>query len=263
MQPFFVNLPLRYIAKDRSYLDRFIERRLAPELGIDTIIMSQVEESWHREIAAQLKSARLPCSIHLPFFDLQPGSIDEFILDATRRRLESIKKIARIYEPVHLVGHAGFTFLYVELYEEWLSRARATWAGFMDTWPGHPPLFLENVFEKSPAPLVALLAGLSGHAAGMCFDTGHWHSFSGGHASGTLLQWVQPLRGSIRHLHLHDNEGSRDQHLGLGLGSFPWEELFTALSQCALHPSITLEPHTPEDLDQSVRFMENHPEWFF
>ncbi len=54
----------------------------------------------------------------------------------------------------------------------------------MDGWPGHPPLFLENVYEKSTQPLVDLFAGLSGRNAGMCFDTGHWHSFSGGNKAG-------------------------------------------------------------------------------
>jgi sugar phosphate isomerase/epimerase len=263
MQPLFVNLPLRYIAKDRWYLDRFIERRIAPELGLDTIIMSLVDESWHREIAAQFKSARLACAMHLPFFDLQPGSLDDFILDATRRRLESIKKIAQIYEPVHLVAHAGYSGLYVEYYEEWLSRASATWAGFMKNWPQHPPLYLENVYEKSTAPLADLFEALSGHTTGMCFDTGHWHSFSGGNKAGTVGQWIAQLKGSIRHLHLHDNDGSNDQHVGLGQGAFPWEELFTALAGCSLHPTITLEPHAPQDLDQSLDFIEKHPEWFF
>jgi sugar phosphate isomerase/epimerase len=263
MQPFFVNLPLRYIARDRWYLDRFIERRLAPELGLDSIIMSRVDEAWHREIAARLSSAALPCAVHLPFFDLQPGSLDECILEATRRRLESAKKIAAMYEPVHLVAHAGYTGLYVEFYEEWLQRARETWALFMDGWPNHPPLFLENVYEKSTKPLVDLFNGISSRTAGMCFDTGHWHSFSGGNKAGTVGQWIVQLKGSLRHLHLHDNDGSNDQHAGLGQGAFPWEELFTALSECCLHPTITLEPHTPQDLDQSLEFMEKHPEWFF
>jgi len=262
MQHFFVNLPLRYIAKDRRYLDQFIERRLAPELGLDTIIMACVDDHWHRDIAARLKSVGLPCAVHLPFFDLQPGSLDDFILDATRRRFESTKKIVDIYAPAHLVAHAGYSGLYVEFYDAWLSRARETWAGFMDTWQGHPPLFLENVNEKSPKPLQDLYAGLAGHNTGICFDTGHWQSFSGGNKAGTVREWVMQLKGSIRHLHLHDNDGSSDQHMGLGQGAFPWNDFFASLAEYSLLPTITLEPHTPLDVEQSLKFMSQHPEWF-
>jgi sugar phosphate isomerase/epimerase len=262
MQSFFVNLPLRYIAKDRWYIDQFIERRLAPELGLDTLIMSGVDDSWHRDLAKRLTAAHLPCAVHLPFFDLQPGSLDDFILEATRKRLESVKRISEMYMPVHLVAHAGYTGLYVEFYDEWLKRARETWARFMDGWPGHPPLFLENVYEKSTQPLVDLFAGLSGHNTGMCFDTGHWHSFSGGNKAGTVREWVTQLKGFIRHLHVHDNDGSCDQHLGLGQGAFPWDDFFGALAENAVRHTMTLEPHTPHDMEESLEFIKKHPEWF-
>jgi len=262
MQSFFVNLPLRYIAKDRWYIDQFIERRFAPELGLDTLIMSGVDVSWHRDLAKRLASANLSCAVHLPFFDLQPGSLDDFILEATRRRLEAAKILAEIYGPAHLVAHAGYTGLYVEFYDEWLKRARETWARFMDSWPDHPPLFLENVYEKSPRPLLDLFAGLSGRNAGMCFDTGHWHSFSGGNTAGTVREWVMQLKGFIGHLHMHDNDGSSDQHIGLGQGAFPWDDFFGALSDNAVSPTITLEPHSPRDLECSLEFMKKHPEWF-
>ncbi len=89
-------------------------------------------------LPARLTTAHLPCAVHLPFFDLQPGSLDDFILEATRKRLESAKIIAEIYGPVHLVAHAGYTGLYVEFYEEWLKRARETWARFYGRLAGAP-----------------------------------------------------------------------------------------------------------------------------
>ena len=262
MQPFFVNLPLAYIARDRWYLDEFIRRRLAPELGLDAAVMSRADEAWHRDIAAALRSAGLSCAVHLPFFDLQPGSLDDFILEATRRRLDSVKKIIALYQPRHIIAHAGHAPLYTDFPGAWLERAVATWAGFMQGWPGHPVLFLENVYEQDPQPLQDLFAGLSGHNAGMCFDAGHWHSFSRGCQTKNLPDWIAALRQSIRHLHLHDNDGADDRHWGLGRGRIAWEVLFAELAKHALHPGITLEPHTGQDLEHSLDFIEKHPEWF-
>ncbi len=262
MQPFFVNLPLSYIARDPWYLDEFIKRRLAPELGLDAAIMARADEAWHRATAKALDRADIPCAMHLPFFDLQPGSLDDFILEATRRRLESVKKIVAIYQPRHMIAHAGHSHLYKELYAEWLERAIATWTGFMQNWPGHPALYLENVYEKDPQPLKDLCSGLAGRNAGLCFDTGHWHSFSSGCEANDLPAWIAALRPFIRHMHLHDNDGTSDGHLGLGLGRIPWEVLFPELAKNSIHPGITLEPHTPEDLEQSLDFIGEHPEWF-
>jgi len=262
MRPFFVNLPLSYIARDPWYLDEFIGRRLAPELGLDAAVMAQADDAWHRATAAALRKAGLPCAFHLPFFDLQPGSLDDFILGATRRRLDSVKKIISLYQPRHIIAHAGHSHLYTELYAGWLARAVATWAGFLQGWPGHPVLFLENVYEKDPQPLCGLFAGLAGHNAGMCFDAGHWHSFSSGYRKKNVAAWISSLRHSIRHLHLHDNDGACDSHLGLGQGRIPWEAFFAELAKNALHPGITLEPHTAGDLAHSLDFMEKHPEWF-
>lgn len=262
MQPFYVNLPLSYIARDRWYLDEFIRRRLAPELGLDAAVMAGADPSWHRDIAAALRAAGLPCALHLPFFDLQPGSLDDFILEATRRRLDEVRGIAVLYGPRHLVAHGGFTHIYAGLQQEWLGRAAATWTGFIEAWPGHPALYLENVYEQDPGPLQGLCARLAGCNAGTCFDAGHWHSFAGGCRKHDLADWIAALGPHIRHLHLHDNDGSGDGHLGLGQGTIPWKVLFSELAGRALHPGMTLEPHTPDDLERSLEFMARYPAWF-
>jgi sugar phosphate isomerase/epimerase len=263
MQPFFVNLPLGYIARDRWYLDEFIERRLCPELGLDAAVIAQADDAWHRDVASRLTAAGLACGMHLPFFDLQPGSTDDFILEATRRRLETVKKIAGFYEPRHMVAHGGHVHLYTEnMYGPWLERSKETWRRFLQGWPGHPRLFLENGYEKSPQPLADILKDISVLNAGICFDAGHWFSFSGGCRTRDLTEWLAAYRPYIGHLHLHDNDGSSDAHLGLGQGSFPWDEFFSGLAKNSLHPGITLEPHTPEALEASLQFMDKHPEWF-
>jgi sugar phosphate isomerase/epimerase len=258
----FVNLPLRYIHADRNYLDYFLAHRLQPELGIDVIAIEQIDGAWHQSIADAFRTAGLACAVHLPFFDLQPGSIDPAILQATRQRLISASAVARRYSPQHLISHAGFNDVYEEFYEEWLANCRTTWLEFTQSWQDHPPVYLENVYEETYKPLVDLQKSLAKKTFGICFDAGHWHSFSQGVQRKNLREWIVGLAPFLQHLHLHDNDGVCDRHWGLGRGTIPWEELFAVVQELGLKVSITLEPHSEKDLEQSLAFIERHRAWF-
>ncbi len=259
---YFVNLPCRYIAEDRAYLDFFLEKAINPELGLDAISLESLDDSWHKNLAATLAQNGLSCSIHLPFHDLQPGSIDDLILQASRDRLKMAMQVASIYEPVYLVGHANFIPLYSNLFSKWLNRAVSTWERVLDAWSEHPPLYLENVREYDPRPLSDLLSELSERQVKFCFDLGHWSSYGGGSQYQNLPAWIQTLSPFLAQLHLHDNDGVADQHLGLGQGTIPWLELFAGLEFLDLVPGLTLEPHSLEDLENSWSFIRNHISWF-
>ncbi len=262
MGRYFVNLPLRYIYEDRSYLEYFLSKMINPELGLDSISIDEIPESWHQETARAFEDKGLFCSIHLPFHDLQPGSMDEMILNATRERLKSAIKIARIYNPRFMVAHANFIPLYNELFARWLNRSIETWKELHREWEEHPPIYLENVREYDPRPLADLLSELAPYNIKFCFDVGHWASYSGGMRYNNMALWIQVLSPFLKHLHLHDNDGVADLHLGLGVGNIPWAELFAGLELLELSPSFTLEPHTKEDLEHSWKFMKKHPSWF-
>jgi sugar phosphate isomerase/epimerase len=266
MPRFFVNLPLRYIARQPEYLDTFISRGLHPELGIDAQALDSLPRDWHEQVAFRLREAGLACSVHLPFMDLQPGARDPNILETTRSRLLQACEIARIYEPRHLIGHAWyFENLHHYFYDSWLATAVDTWESLHNAWPGHPPLYLENTFEPSPEPIVDLLKTFAGRgleSIGICLDLGHWHSFAQGSILGDLDRWLDAFAPYLRHLHLHDNTGADDHHLGLGQGSIPWSDLFAGLVSRGLQPTLTLEPHSAQDLEHSLDFIASHPEWF-
>jgi sugar phosphate isomerase/epimerase len=258
----YVNLPVRYIAEDRSYLDFFLQKGLNPELGLDPIGLDYLEEPWHQELAQKIHGNGLFCSIHLPFHDLQPGSLDDLILQATRERLRKSMHIAAIYQPRFLVAHANFIPLYSNMFSKWLGRAAQTWRLTLQECNGNTPLYLENVREQDPRPLSDLLSELSEYKVYFCFDLGHWSSYGSGSQYQNLSQWIQTMGPFLRHLHLHDNDGIADQHLGLGQGSIPWVELFAGLEFLELTPSFTLEPHTKEDLEYSWKFMQKRYSWF-
>jgi len=266
MPSFYVNLPLRYILRKPEYLDTIVSRGLHPELGLDATALDLLDQAWHRETADRLRSAGLSCTVHLPFFDLQPGALDSRILEATRSRLSQALDVASIYGPRLLIGHAWyFENLHRVFFPTWLANSADTWEGLLRSWPGHPPLYLENTFEPAPSPLTSLVETLAGRglqSIGLCLDLGHWHCFAQGSLQHDLDHWLDAFAPHLRHLHLHDNLGDRDRHLGLGQGSIPWDLLFAGLKARNLRPTMTLEPHSAEDLDHSLEFVAGHPEWF-
>lgn len=252
-KPYHVSLSLRAAREDPSLLRGFLDQGFAPELGLDPILMDAAPPDWHQGVQAVLAAAGANAALHLPFFDLQPGAADALILRATRERLGRAMGIAKTYRPAHLVGHVAYDrFLYIRSYPAWRERAVETWAEALAQWPDHPPLHLENTFETDPATVagmaLALRRRLPGSAGriGVCLDVGHWHSFAGGHARRNLEQWLRTLAPTLTHLHLHDNDGSFDQHLGPGMGTIPWPSLFSLLADLRLSPTITFEPHDPD-----------------
>lgn len=275
----YVNMPLSYVAQDDAYLDFFLsssarakqqdlkqEPELGPELGLDAWSMQNRSPDWHRSLASRLKNAGVRSGSHLPFLDLSLASLDDLVLEASRERLNRGFALARTYGVDHMVGHPGYNAEMHGAYpDEWERRSRDTWIEALQSWPDHPPLFLENTFDAGPEPLAALVADLQAAdvgPVGVCFDIGHWHGLVGGRGEKDLERWLQVLGPYIGHLHLHDNDGSGDQHLAMGRGDIPWEFFFSWLKNNDIAPSITLEPHTEEDFRGSLDYLSRNSELF-
>ena len=112
---------------------------------------------------------------------------------------------------------------------------------------------LENTYDPGPGPLMALMEILAPqHQVGVCLDVGHVTGFS----STPLPAWWQALAPHIIELHLHDNDGSGDQHLPVGWGRVDWEYLHNELGSLPRRPVLTLEPHTEPHLWGSLRGLQ-------
>lgn len=260
--PCFINLPLRWVHDESAWTEWFINGRIAPEFGLDAASLA-LPDAWHEAHAARFREAGLPSSVHLPFMGVDPGVPDPEKAAAARRALRRGAELARIYGARHMVGHP-----YYRLPDQdgaidpgWIARS-------LEVWPDLPmisgsPLFLENTYETSPKPLVDLLEALqakgrSGPGIGVCFDVGHWHAFAKKKRPEELDPWLDAFEPFRMHLHLHDNDGSFDQHLGMGCGDVPFEALFARLAARAKPVTATLEPHDVEALVNSTAWLEAH-----
>jgi sugar phosphate isomerase/epimerase len=237
----------------------------------------RIPKEAHRRLAGIVQDALGGCSVHLPYRDMLPGSGDPKAGETLRRAAS----IAALYAPAHMVGHPCFRAIrdaegaplkHLALGkggkiglkgqsaipgEAFLAHSRSSWKGVLEECDA--PLYLENTIERSPWPIMRILEGLPEGRAGMCLDVGHWHYSGMGAEFGNLSEWVGLCAGRLGHLHLHDNDGSADQHLAMGDGLIDFARLWDLLRERGLDPSATIENAAPAELSASAAFMERHP----
>lgn len=260
---YFVNLPVSWVVRNPAWLDWFLDAGVAPELGMDSVALG-LPLAWHGNAARRLHEAGLTAAVHLPFLGLRPGSPRagerEKAWDAQRKAAD----LAGLYGARHMIGHHGFMAREDGLNESpsepdpaWVNRMSALWRELPER--SGAPLFLENSHEHGPHIVLALIKAIGSEQVGICFDVGHWHAFAQGHVRKDLSAWISAFAPYLRHLHLHDNDGTGDQHLGLGQGRIPFARLLDLLSAHTLKPGITFEPHTAEDFLATAAWFAANP----
>lgn len=84
-----------------------------------------------------------------------------------------------------------------------------------------------NGFPTDPGDLMAIINEFPPAQAGACIDTGH------ANCTGTMLDLIAAARGRIISTHLHDNDGTSDQHLAPGEGTIDWDATMRAFHEAA------------------------------
>ena len=84
--------------------------------------------------------------------------------------------------------------------------------------------------------IVETVAKINSPYLGICFDTGHSNVF--GHDLGEMVRLCAPY---LKTLHIHDNDGSRDQHLLPFLGTASFDSLCRALGENNFEGPLSLE----------------------
>ena len=156
------------------------------------------------------------------------GCADEAALAAHRRYLERLAAVG----VRSCVFHSGSHLASVPA-AEFAARFRRNLERLLELAAGLPVMLaVENVYEPLPL-LETLIAGIAGCGMsarlGMCFDSGHANI----HPAGPEAVFTR-MRPHIVTCHLHDNDGSSDQHLPPGEGTIDWSRLAAALRECRL-----------------------------
>jgi sugar phosphate isomerase/epimerase len=247
----FVNLPFDQL----SLYDKLIRKfRIQPEIGLEGEILYTCTKDDFAEKAKFLEHEGLHCTLHAPFGDLSPGASDKHILEATRDKLRRCFELVEIFKPLSVICHLNYEVNKHSYHlDEWFQNSLATWREFLSVAKQHSTtIMFENTYETSPEIHHRILETLKSPQARFCLDTGHLMAF----AQNPWQNWLPPLENWLGQLHLHDNRGSRDEHLPIGAGDFDFAGLFAYLKQQKLDPLITLEPRSETDLWESLKALD-------
>ena len=172
--------------------------------------------------------------LHAPFAELCPAAIDPLVREVAKRRFLQAAALAKRYGAEKMVVHSGFIPLVY--YPEWFApQSAAFWREFLNDVDGLT-LCVENVMETSPDALRQVAEQVNDPRLRICFDVGH--AFC---QSGDLAPWLDALAPYISHVHLHNNHGTFDEHLGLPAGTLDMAAVIRQLEARAPQATYTLE----------------------
>ncbi len=252
-----VNVPFGMLWE--RYLPLFLEERLNPEIGLDGPSLDRFTRQEFGQVAERLHQAGLRITLHAPFQDLLPGALDRHILAATRARLQEAFDLLDIFQPRTIVCHLGFESRhYNGMEDRWLAHSLGTWEPLAEQAAQYGTLVtLENVYETDPTLIRRLFSRLTAVNIRLCLDVGHLQAFAGGN----FAVWLQELGDLVGQLHLHDNLGDQDEHLALGQGIIPLQQVLSYFAPCQPPPVVTLEPHKENSLKPSLQYLASHWPW--
>jgi sugar phosphate isomerase/epimerase len=105
-------------------------------------------------------------------------------------------------------------------------------------------LLVENLLSEATTPEHLLTILDMGHLqnVSVCLDLGHAHIGPG------ATEAIATLANRIGSVHMHDNHGTKDEHLWPGDGTIDWPAVAKALGELAAPPAAVLEiSHTLND----------------
>lgn len=216
---------------------------------LETAHIEIVDEGFHalnRQRVSILKnigaSYGLSYSVHAPFADINIASPSKPILKAILKRLEKSIAYASALEAYTWVFHSGLKTGVSMFYPgmDWsqnmkTSRLLVKIAENYD---------VKIAIENTPEPYPFLMKSVEDftkfyeevdEAIGFVFDVGH------ANLNRQIERFLMVLADKIVHIHVSDNDGRSDQHLGIGYGNVDWNNVANLLRGISYDKIVIIE----------------------
>lgn len=249
------------LATKRANFDNVLQLALAQELGLEiqTFAFPPVVggNGWN-EILAEYKSKLQgfpnPLSLHGAFMDMAPGSPDPAFSKVTLERTHQFLDLAQELKADTVVFHANFiaTIRDEEYRDGWTDRMIyffnpvAEYAQSIGV-----NIVLENMWEFDPSIIRYVLEGVDNPSFTACLDVGHAHLFS--HIP--FDDWVSDLNAWVTYIHMNNNYGDLDHHLGLDEGVLNYHQIMPRLAHLPSNPRIIFEMESVKDMKRSLSYL--------
>lgn len=233
--------------KDRLYIATMCENWLdvvrTGNMAIETDHFCQAENLDGSECVqakAELKKIMDKHEVkvlHGPFNELFPAAIDQRARSLAMDRLNQAAEIAIDFGIKRMVVHSGYIpFVY---FKEWhRNRSVEFWQEFMADKPDDFEICIENVLDDEPYMLAEIAKLIDDKRVGLCYDVGHANIV--GECSQD--EWLETMAPYLKHLHIHNNDGTGDYHNEIMNGSIDMDRLIRGvIKKCSPQTSITME----------------------
>ncbi|MEM3626493.1 MAG: sugar phosphate isomerase/epimerase family protein [Candidatus Bathyarchaeia archaeon] len=190
-------------------------------------------------------------SVHAPFADINIASPSKSMLKATLKRLEKSIAHASTLNARVWVFHPGLKTGVSMFYPgfDWLQNCRT--AKLLSKIAGD--YGVDIAIENVPEPYPFLLKSVEHFAKfyeeinediGLVLDVGH------SNLNGQTESFLKNFADKIVHIHVSDNDGRDDQHLGVGYGTVDWQEVAGLLKHIGYNKVIVVE--SIEHVEESI-----------
>lgn len=164
-----------------------------------------------------------PLTLHGPFLDLNPATFDSMIREVTMTRFAQCYQAGMELGAHKIVYHSGM-IPGIYFREGWADKVSRFFREFLRE-RRELEVVMENVLDEDWELIRDVYDQVDHPNFKLCLDMGHAHCYS----HNSVLEWAQELAPYIGHVHVHDNAGDRDAHLGLGKGTIPYHEALKLL----------------------------------
>jgi sugar phosphate isomerase/epimerase len=176
-------------------------------------------------------TTNLELTLHLPFSDLNPGTLNPGIRKEVLRQMTGNIELASDFVELAVV-HPGYLSPYGSLFPERAWQANIDSLQLIcDFAADHGILVaVENmpdvpgVFGKQPQEILRIIEAVDCENIGFTFDVGHANTM------GLTDDFLKQCAKMVSHVHLHDNMGKKDEHLPVGKGNMDWKTVMHGLS---------------------------------
>ena len=173
--------------------------------------------------------------LHAPYNELFPCAIDKKARELAAYRYRQAIDLAKRYGAKKVIIHGGYNSrIYFPVW--YVEQSIVFWKEFLETDPG-VQIVLENVLEDDPQWLLDIVKGVDDPRLRLCLDVGHVNAYS----ALPVMDWLEMWAPYISHFHIHNNDGSRDQHSPLTEGTIPMLQLLTRAQERCPEATYTLE----------------------
>jgi sugar phosphate isomerase/epimerase len=228
------NIYLSTIADDASKIAR--KYGLGIEIAEYCTAWNMDDEFTATDASVQVKLDGIERKVlHAPFNELFPCAIDRKARVLAADRYRQAIELAKRYGSTKVVIHGGYNpWIYYPVW--YIEQSILFWKEFLKEDPS-VEIVLENVLETEPQWLLDIAKGVDDPRLKLCLDIGHVNAYS----KISVMDWLEIWAPYLSHFHIHNNDGSRDQHNALNDGTIPMKEFLIRAEELCPNATFTFE----------------------